>query len=63
MKQHIVVQSDTLIFALTEALTYAGSSEWHLYIDEAGIIDVRHIDHDNSEWTKLVDLSKLSTNS
>lgn len=52
----IQIKKSDLIETLQEALGYAGSTDWDVYIRADGMLNTRHNTYDNREWHEVIDL-------
>lgn len=52
----IQIKKSDLAATLQKALKYAGSTDWDVYVNAQGLLDVRHNTHDNRDWYEIIDL-------
>lgn len=53
----IQIKKSDLAATLQEALKHAGSTDWSVYVNTQGVLDVRHTTYDNSgNWHKIINL-------
>lgn len=50
------IKKDDLIKELTAGLKRAGSTEWKIYVNLNGDVDLRHNTYNNNEWHELMDM-------
>jgi len=51
----IEIHVNELAKTIVENIHYAGSTEWDVYVNDDGIIDVRHNTHPNGDWYEVYD--------
>jgi hypothetical protein len=52
----IKIGKNELMNKLAEGLKYAGATDWDIYIDVDGNIDIRNNAHPNQNWYEIIDL-------
>ena len=52
----IQIKKTDLVTTLQEELKHAGSTNWDVYVNAHGLLDVRHNTCDNRDWYEIIDL-------
>lgn len=55
-KRTIEINKENLVRVLASSLKHAGSTDWDIYVNEDGDVDLRHNTHPTDGWYEIIDL-------